>query len=68
MDLYAPLVYGYVRRHGLQDADAADLTQIVLRAVASAVGRLDYDPKRGSWWMVYSVDVLGWAKREKSAA
>jgi RNA polymerase sigma-70 factor (ECF subfamily) len=49
VDLYAPLVYGYARRHGLQDADAADLTQIVLRAVASAVGRLEYDPQRGSF-------------------
>jgi RNA polymerase sigma-70 factor (ECF subfamily) len=49
VDLYAPLVYGYARRRGLQDADAADLMQIVLRTVASAVGRLDYDPRRGSF-------------------
>ena len=44
VDLYAPLVYGYVRKQGLQDADAADLTQEVLGAVAGAVGRLEYDP------------------------
>jgi RNA polymerase sigma-70 factor (ECF subfamily) len=49
VDLYAPLVYGYARRRGLQDADAADLTQGVLRAVAGAVGRLSYDPGRGSF-------------------
>jgi RNA polymerase sigma-70 factor (ECF subfamily) len=49
VDLYAPLVYGYARRHGLQDADAADLTQVVLRAVAVAIRRLDYDPKRGTF-------------------
>jgi RNA polymerase sigma-70 factor (ECF subfamily) len=47
VDLYAPLVYGYARRQGLQDADAADLTQDVLRAVAGAAGRLEYDPGRG---------------------
>jgi RNA polymerase sigma-70 factor (ECF subfamily) len=47
--LYAPLVYGFARRRGLQDADAADLTQEVLRAVAGAAGRLDYDPRRGSF-------------------
>src|SRR4051812_13787806 len=29
VDLYAPLIYGF-RRHGLQDADAADLSQDVL--------------------------------------
>jgi RNA polymerase sigma-70 factor (ECF subfamily) len=47
--LYAPLVYGYARRQGLQDADAADLSQDVLRAVVGAVGRLDYDPDRGTF-------------------
>src|SRR5262249_52941712 len=30
VDLYAPLVHGFARRQGLQDADAADLTQDVL--------------------------------------
>jgi RNA polymerase sigma factor (sigma-70 family) len=49
VDLYAPLVYGYARRRGLQDADAADLCQDVLGAVAGAVGRLEYDPQRGSF-------------------
>jgi RNA polymerase sigma-70 factor (ECF subfamily) len=47
--VYAPLVYGFLRRRGLQDSDAADLTQDVLRAVAGAAGRLDYDPNRGSF-------------------
>jgi RNA polymerase sigma-70 factor (ECF subfamily) len=47
--LYAPLVYGHARKHGMQDADAADLTQDVLRAVAGAIHRLDYDPRRGSF-------------------
>lgn len=49
VDLYTPLVYGYARKQGLQDADAADLSQEVLGAVAGAVGRLDYDPARGSF-------------------
>jgi len=47
--LYAPLVYGHARKYSLQDADAADLTQDVLKAVAGAVHRLDYDPRRGSF-------------------
>jgi RNA polymerase sigma-70 factor (ECF subfamily) len=46
---YGPVVYGYGRKRGLQDADAADLTQEVLRAVAGSVGRLDYDERRGSF-------------------
>jgi RNA polymerase sigma-70 factor (ECF subfamily) len=49
VELYAPLVYGYARKQGLQDADAADLSQDVLAAVASAVGRLEYDPDRGAF-------------------
>jgi RNA polymerase sigma-70 factor (ECF subfamily) len=49
VELYAPLVYGYARKQGLQDADAADLCQDVLAAVAGAVGRLNYDPDRGSF-------------------
>src|SRR5437764_13203233 len=49
VELYTPLVYGYGRKQGLQDADAADLAQDVLVAVAGAVGRLEYDPKRGSF-------------------
>src|SRR5262245_64058216 len=49
VELYAPLVYGYARKQGLQDADAADLSQDVLTAVAGAVGRLEYDPRLGSF-------------------
>jgi RNA polymerase sigma-70 factor (ECF subfamily) len=49
VELYAPLVYHYARRRGLQDADAADLTQDVLRSVAAAMGRFRYDPERGTF-------------------
>jgi RNA polymerase sigma-70 factor (ECF subfamily) len=48
-ELYGGLVYGFVRRRGLQDADAADLTQEVFLAVARAMGRWKYDPSRGSF-------------------
>lgn len=44
----APVIYGFARKKGLQDADGADVTQDVLRAVSQAVRRLDYDPQRGS--------------------
>ena len=47
--VYAPLVYGFARKRGLQDADAADLMQEVLRSVAGAANRLEYDPKRGTF-------------------
>jgi RNA polymerase sigma-70 factor (ECF subfamily) len=45
--IYSPLIYRLARRKGLQDADAADLVQEVLRAVASAIDRWEPDPARG---------------------
>jgi RNA polymerase sigma-70 factor (ECF subfamily) len=45
--IYEPLVYRLARRKGLQDADAKDFCQEVLRAVAGAVDR--WDPERGSF-------------------
>jgi RNA polymerase sigma-70 factor (ECF subfamily) len=47
--LYGPIVYGFARKRGLQDADAADLMQDVLRSVSSAIGRLDYDRNQGTF-------------------
>ncbi|MHB1426964.1 MAG: RNA polymerase sigma factor [Gemmataceae bacterium] len=47
--LYEPLVYHLACRKGLQDADARDLCQEVLVAVARAVHRWDPDPLRGSF-------------------
>ena len=49
MNLYGPVVYGFARKRGLQDADAADLMQDVMRSVHSAIGQLEYDRKRGSF-------------------
>jgi len=48
-ELYAGIVYGFARKRGLQDADAADLMQEVFRSVASAAHKLEYDPKRGTF-------------------
>jgi len=49
VELYVPVIYGYARRQGLQDADAVDLAQEVLAALAGAVRGLDYDPERGTF-------------------
>src|SRR2546430_8685215 len=49
VQLYAPVVYGFARKRGLQDADAADVMQDVLRSVAGAAARLNYDPTRGTF-------------------
>ena len=49
VDLYSPIVYGFARKRGLQDADAADLMQDVMRSVSKAIGRLEYDRNQGSF-------------------
>jgi len=46
-DLYARVIYGYCRRRGLQDADAADVTQEVLAQVARSIRSFEYSPERG---------------------
>lgn len=54
VQIYSPLVYGYLRRRGLQDADAADVTQDVLRHVARAMQRFRYDASQGTFraWLI----------------
>jgi RNA polymerase sigma-70 factor (ECF subfamily) len=60
--IYGPLIYEYGRRRGLQDADASDLVQEVLRAVMAAADRFRYDPERGSfrgWLLTVTRNELG---------
>lgn len=54
--LYASVIYGFARKRGLQDADASDLMQEVLRSVAGAINRLEYDTRKGTFrgWL-YSI-------------
>ena len=49
LEIYEPLIYRLARRNGFQDADAHELTQEVLLAVAGAIDRWDPDPARGSF-------------------
>ncbi len=47
--IYTPLLQRFARRHGLQDADAADLLQEVFGTLARALERGAYDPERGAF-------------------
>jgi RNA polymerase sigma-70 factor (ECF subfamily) len=49
VQMYGPMIYAFARKRGLQDADAADLMQDVLRSVSGAIGRLEYDRNRGTF-------------------
>ncbi len=59
--IYAPVIYQFNRRQGLQHADATDLTQDVLSEVARAVRSFEYEPARGrfrDWLLTVSRRVL----------
>jgi RNA polymerase sigma factor (sigma-70 family) len=47
--LYGPVIYGFARKRGLQDADAADLMQDVMRSVARNAAKMEYDPQKGTF-------------------
>jgi RNA polymerase sigma-70 factor (ECF subfamily) len=52
--IYLPVVYRFVRRLGLQDADAADTAQDVLQTVAARMPSFEYDPEAGKFrnWLL----------------
>lgn len=49
VDIYAPVVFGYAKRCGLQEADASDLVQEVLRSIYESSERFSYDSNKGSF-------------------
>jgi hypothetical protein len=54
VEIYAPLVFQFARRRGLQEADAADITQEVLSSVSRAIGRGQYAAGKGTFrgWLL----------------
>lgn len=70
--LYLPLVYRFLQRRGLQDADAADVAQEVLRSVAAAMPDFEHDPQRGTFrgWLltVTRSRAADWIRQEQRHA
>jgi RNA polymerase sigma factor (sigma-70 family) len=60
VDVYGPLIYRHGRGCGLQDADAAEVTQEVLLQVSRSIQQFEYDPQRGRFR-----DWLGTVTRNK---
>ncbi len=49
VEIYTPLIHGFCCHRGLQDADAADVTQEVMRAVARNMPKFEYQPEKGTF-------------------
>lgn len=54
VELYLPLTFHYCVQRGLQEADAADVAQEVMLAVAGGIREFNYDPARGKFrgWLL----------------
>src|SRR5262245_30049300 len=49
VDRYGPQIHGWCRRRGRQEADAQDVTQIVLTRLVHKLRTFAYDPAKGSF-------------------
>jgi RNA polymerase sigma-70 factor (ECF subfamily) len=59
VDVYTPLIRGWLRRHGLAEADADDLTQDVLAVVVRELPRFEHRGRPGafrSWLRTIAVN------------
>ena len=61
-EIYGPLIRGFCRGQGLQEADASDVGQEVLAQVAHSIRSFEYQPGRGRFR-----DWLGTVTRHKIA-
>lgn len=69
--IYAPLVYSWVRRAGLQEADGADVTQNVLHRVFKSVDQFERRASgsfRGWLWTITRNEINGWYRAQKRQA
>ena len=49
LEIYQPLIYRVIRQRRVQDADAREVTQEVLLAVANSIDQWEADPERGTF-------------------
>jgi RNA polymerase sigma factor (sigma-70 family) len=60
VERYAPLVVNWCRRWGAQEADALDVTQVVLSKLAVQMRRFTYDPSRSFRTWLRTVALNAW--------
>ncbi len=66
-EIYSPLVYGWVRKAGLREDDAADVVQEVFRIVAGSIERFRNDRPQDTFrgWLLTITrnEIRGWFRR-----
>jgi RNA polymerase sigma-70 factor (ECF subfamily) len=62
VDRYGPQILGWCRAWGIQDADARDLTQIVLSRLLTKIERFKYDPSKSFRGWLHQVTRRAWAE------
>jgi RNA polymerase sigma-70 factor (ECF subfamily) len=72
VELYTPLIHGWLRRHFVQVHDAEDLTQDVLRVVVRELKSFQHNQRAGAfraWLRTITVNCLRaqWRKRQGQA-
>ncbi len=72
VEVYGPLIISYCQRRNLQDSDAADVSQEVLKTLCKALRGFDYQPERGRFrdWLgkVTHREILHFWKRQQRDA
>lgn len=69
VEIYTPILFGFCLRRGLSHPDAADIVQDVMRGIAGAIARFEYDPERGtfrSWLFTVARHEVGRFHRSQS--
>jgi RNA polymerase sigma-70 factor (ECF subfamily) len=65
--VYQPLLTAYLRKRGVNEADAADIVQDVFTRLVSAMARFQLDHHRGrfrTWlWQVAHTAMIDWTRR-----
>ena len=70
VDLYSPLINGWLRRHGVSAEDAEDLTQEVLKVVVREVSQFRHNGRAGAfrtWLRTITINRLRQSWRSRRA-
>ena len=69
VEVYGPLIISYCQRKQLQDSDAADVSQEVLKSLCKSLRGFEYQPERGRFrdWLgkVTHREILQFWKRQR---